>query len=279
MIFLKKMKKVVVFAMILIFGVMFAGCTSASNISNINTKFTSLYFAIDFEQTQLDALDADQLVVLKNNVNNLAGDYVQGLKARYYKALDNFEISKKITSNEKIIYKNHLTPYLTWNGNVFLIELRFYSITASRIFIKSSDYSGAINEEGIFETKTTETFSKTFSKTPNNLISTSLESYFLEGIKSSCPSIIDADFYYMFLTENLKVHSANSNETVESLNGSLFCFYSNENFEEPEFVFYVVQPNVLIYYLLCLAITFVFLAIYSVVLYIIKCSKSKKQSN
>lgn len=270
------MKKVFVFIFIALCGFMFVGCTSATNLSAVNTKFTSLYFAIEVDQTQFGALSENEKIILKSNVTTSANNYIRELKTRYYQAIESYRLSNKITSNESIIYKNHLTPYLGWTDNTFLIELRFYSTTASRIFVKSAEYSGAINEELTFQTQTYEKFSKVFSQTPNNLITSSLEQYFLDSINSNSQNL-DVDFYYLFATESAKLHSSNADEAVETVNGSIFCFYSNENFEEIEFEFYVVQANVLIYYLICLAIVFVFLAIYLVVIYILKFRKQQKQ--
>lgn len=268
------MKRFFVFILIAIFGMSLAGCTSAVELSGINTNISSYYFVIDFSYGY-ESLAESERAVLENKVNALAGDYLDDLLLRYYSALSLFEENGKISSNEKIIYRNHLTPSTSWENGMFTIQLDFYSRDSSRIFILSSDYLGITNTESAFKTVSTEKFSRIFSKTKNNLIETSLESYFLSGAKTALSAfgaetankINNTEFYYMFVTENVKLRAANADEMLELSGGTIYCFYANSDFSEIEFEFYIVQANRLIYYLICLAIAFTFVAIYLMVIY------------
>lgn len=268
------MKKIFVLMFIMLFGFSLAGCTSAVELSAVNTNFSSYYFVADFS-SGYGALTESEQAVLKNKVEALASDYLDDIILRYYAALSSFEEQGFITENEKIIYKNHLSSYMNWNDGAFAIELRFASKASSRIFIRSAEYFGAQNETTTFKTVTTEKFKGVFSKTKNNIITTSLEEYFETGAKSALRTlgeetvnkIPNVEFYYMFITQNVKLRAKNANETLEAAGGTVYCFYSNSDYSELEFEFYVVQANRLIYYLICLAIAFIFVAIYLIVIY------------
>lgn len=268
------MKKIFVLMFIMLFGFSLAGCTSAVELSAVNTNFSSYYFVADFS-SGYGALTESEQAVLKNKVEGLASDYLDDIILRYYAALTSFKEQGFITENEKIIYKNHLSSYMNWNDGAFAIELRFASKASSRIFIRSAEYSGAENDATIFKTVTTEKFKGVFSKTKNNIITTSLEEYFETGAKSALRTlgeetvnkIPNIEFYYMFVTQNVKLRAKNANETMEIAGGTIYCFYSNSDYAEPEFEFYVVQANRLLYYLICLAIAFIFVAIYLIVIY------------
>lgn len=268
------MKKIFVLMFIMLFGFSLAGCTSAVELSAVNTNFSSYYFVADFS-SGYGALTESEQAVLKNKVESLASDYLDDIILRYYAALTSFKEQGFITENEKIIYKNHLSSYMNWNDGAFAIELRFASKASSRIFIRSAEYSGAQNETTTFKTVTTEKFKGVFSKTKNNIITTSLEEYFETGAKSALRTlgeetvnkIPNVEFYYMFITQNVKLRAKNANETLEAAGGTVYCFYSNSDYSELEFEFYVVQANRLIYYLICLAIAFIFVAIYLIVIY------------
>ena len=268
------MKKIAVFLLIVFVSLTFVGCTSASNLSSVNTAFSSIYFAIDCNEI-VEELTQEEKDVLKNKVEALASKYAGQIKLRYLNLLNDLASGGKISSSQKVIYQNHLTPYVSWTDGTYVIEFRFYSNTASRLFIKSGEYSGAKNTEEFLATVTTESFKYVFSETPNNIIETSLEEYFKNGISASLSEkeLDNLKFYYFFLTENLKLHAKNASQTLELSEGVLFCFNGQENSEELEFEFYVVQPNVFMYYLLALTIAFVFVAIYLVAAYF---KKNKK---
>ncbi len=251
-------------------------------LKSINTAFSSLYFVIDCSESGINLMNEDEKLLFQNTVQNQASNYIQQIKSRYYNILNQLEASKIITSGQKIIYKNHLTPYVGWSDNIYTIEFRFYSSTASRLFITSSKYSGALNEESSFSTKTTEKFKNIFSQTPSGIVTTSLEQYFTNSVESALLALGEQSFekftginyYYLFISENPRLHSSNANEVLNLGSSSVFCFYSLENNNEIEFEFYVVQANAVAYYLLALAITFVFISIYLIILYF---KKDKKE--
>lgn len=268
------MKKIFVLMLVMLFGFSLAGCTSAVEFSAVNTNFSSYYFVADFS-SGFQTLTESEKVVLENKVETLAGDYIDDIVLRYFAALNSFNEQGFITENEKIIYKNHLTSYMNWNEGVFAIEFRFASKASSRIFIRSAEYSGAENQTTTFKTVTTEKFKGVFSKTKNNLITSSLEEYFESGAKvallalgeETANKIPNIEFYYMFITQNVKLRAKNADEALEASGGTVYCFYANSDYSEPEFEFYVVQANRLIYYLICLTVAFVFVAIYLIVIY------------
>ena len=96
---------------IMLFGFSLAGCTSAVELSAVNTNFSSYYFVADFS-SGYGALTESEQAVLKNKVEGLASDYLDDIILRYYAALTSFKEQGFITENEKIIYKNHLSSYI-----------------------------------------------------------------------------------------------------------------------------------------------------------------------
>lgn len=269
------MKKVLLCLLLCLFTVTFSGCTSAQNLTSINTAFSSIYFAIDCSESGLEDMTQEQQAEIKNKIQTLAATYIEDVKLRYYSVLDSMVQSNRITSSERVLLRNHLTPYVAWNENSYIIEFRFYTTLASRIFITSCQYSGAINEEHAFSTTTTEKFSQIFSKTQNGLVSTTLENYFATGIEETLGQLGQealerfkgANYYYFFATQNPRLHAVGQDEEVSLNGGKIFCYYASETGEELTFEFYVVQANQFAYYLLALAIVFVFVAIYLVIIY------------
>ena len=285
------MKKVLLCLLLCLFTVTFSGCTSAQNLTSINTAFSSIYFAIDCSESDLEDMTQEQQAEIKNKIQTLAATYIEDVKLRYYSVLDSMVLSNKISSSERVLLKNHLTPYVAWNENSYIIEFRFYTTLASRIFITSCQYSGAINKEHAFSTTITEKFSQIFSKTQSGLISSTLENYFETGIEETlskfgqetAESFKGASYYYFFATQNPRLHAVGQDEEVELSGGKIFCFYASESGEELTFEFYVVQANQFAYYLLALAIVFLFVAVYLVVIYFKKPKKTalngEQQSN
>lgn len=281
------MRKIFVCFMLIVFCFGFAGCTSASSLPSINTSFSSIYFAIDCSDSGFETMTEQEEALIKNKIQTLAGKYIDDVKLRYYDVLDKMAVSGKITSSQKVLLKNHLTPYVGWNENSYIVEFRFYSALASRIFITSAEYSGAVNDHKTFSSTTTEKYSKIFSKTKNNIITESLEEYFNNGVEETINEYGNElnkkfkvpKYYYFFATQNPRLHAVGADEEVKLGNGKIFCFYSNENYEEPIFEFYIVQANQFAYYLIALAITFTFLAIYLAVIYFKKSKNDNDNEN
>lgn len=267
------MKKIFALLLLVFVGLTFVGCTSASSLSSINTKFTSIVFAIDLDGSGLLERTNVEKTTAKTKIENLGETYSSLIKIRYFETLNNLEKAGKISSNQKVLYKNHLTSKTSWKENSFLIEFDFYSSTASRIFLTNSGYSGAINDEKAFSTITTEKFKNVFSQTINNA-TINLEQYFTNGVNEAlfgigAKEVEKINYYYLFISENSRLHSPNANEVVSLGDGSVFCFYGNQN-TEIEFGFNVVQANVFAYYLLALGVTAGFATMYAVVVFILK---------
>lgn len=272
------MKKIFVFLMIICCSFPLIGCTSARNLSSVNTKFSSLYFVLDTSKANLKNMTSAEESAVKNAIETQASKYLQELKLRYYNALDKQEELGTISTNEKVIYKNHFTPYVNWDGQNYIMELKFYSSISSNIFLQSSENYEIKNVEETFSTKTYVKYSGIFSKTPNNIITSTLENYFSDKIKAdlslvgseSLSKLGEINYYYLFLSENARVHALGTSEIASLGEKTAFCFDSATT----DYEFYVVQANALAYYLLALAITFVFISIYLIVIYFKKDKKT-----
>lgn len=283
---LKCMKKIFLSLVLVLCFFTFVGCSSASGSRSVNTSFSSIYMIIDCDSenlTEIGVNEESEIIEVKNTITDLASEYVKEIRTKYVSILNDLKEEQKITQNEKILYKNHLTPYVGWDKNTYVIEFRFYSQDSSRLFIKyGSEFNSVENEQGFWATSTKESFSKLFSDVPNNLIATTVIDYYTNGVKASLAGVagVDAQNFsglsidYLFLSTNSRLHSDTADiSEIEMGDGHLFCF--NDNGEEIEFSFYTLQANRLVWYLLALAITMIFVAVYLAVIYFKKEPKPK----
>ncbi len=272
------MKKLLAVLMILFCSLPLVGCTSARNLSSVNTKISSLYLVADLSEAKLSSMTSEEKSAVKSAFETQSNKYLLELKTRYYNALEEQADLGKITSNEKVLYKNHMSDYVSWDENKFLIELKFYSTFASKIFLESGAGFQIENKEEMFCTKTYVSYGQIFSKTPNAIITTTVEDYFNDKIKANLAGIGaesklgNINYYYLILCESPIIHATGTTDEVSVGDKSVFCYDSSKEL----FDFYVVQANTLVYYLLALAITFVFISIYLVVIYF---KKDKKEED
>lgn len=269
------MKKLLAVLMILFCSLPLVGCTSARNLSYVNTKISSLYLVADVSESKLSSMTGEEKSAVKSAFETQSNKYLLELKTRYYNALEEQADLGKITSNEKVLLKNHMSDYVRWDENKFIIELKFYSTFASKIFLESGAGFQIENKEEMFCTKTYLSYGQIFSKTPNNIITTNIEDFFNNKIKDNLATLGDSkleniNYYNLIVSESPIIHALGTTEAVKMGNKSVFCYNTSREL----FTFYVVQANTLVYYLLALAITFVFVSIYLVVIYF---KKDKKE--
>lgn len=269
------MKKLLAVLMILFCSLPLVGCTSARNLSYVNTKISSLYLVADLSESKFSSMTSEEKSAVKSAFETQSNKYLLELKTRYYNALEEQEGLGKITSNEKVLLKNHMSDYVRWDENKFVIELKFYSTFASKIFLESGAGFQIENKEEMLFTKTFITYGQIFSKTPNNIITTNIEDFFNNKIKDNLATLGDSkleniNYYSLILCQSPAIHALGTTEDVNMGNKSVFCYDTNREL----FAFYVVQANTLVYYLMALAITFVFISIYLVVIYF---KKDKKE--
>lgn len=270
------MKKLLAVLMILFCSLPLVGCTSARNLSYVNTKISSLYLVADLSESKLSSMTSEEKSAVKSAFETQSNKYLIELKTRYYNALEEQADLGKITSNEKVLLKNHMSDYVRWDENKFIIELKFYSTFASKIFLESGAGFQIENKEEMFCTKTYVSYGQIFSKTPNAIITTTVEDYFNNKIKANLAGIGaesklgDINYYYLIVSESPIIHATGTTDEVSVGDKSVFCYDSSKEL----FDFYVVQANTLVYYLLALAITFVFISTYLVVIYF---KKDKKE--
>lgn len=269
------MKKLLAVLMILFCSLPLVGCTSARNLSSVNTKISSLYLVADLSESKLSSMTSEEKSAVKSAFETQSNKYLIELKTRYYNALEDQADLGKITSNEKVLLKNHMSDYVRWDENKFIIELKFYSTFASKIFLESGAGFQIENKEEMFCTKTYVSYGQIFSKTPNNIITTNIEDFFNNKIKDNLATLGDSkleniNYYNLIVSESPIIHATGTTDEVSVGDKSVFCYDSSKEL----FDFYVVQANTLVYYLLALAITFVFISIYLVVIYF---KKDKKE--
>ena len=269
------MKKLLAVLMILFCSLPLVGCTSARNLSSVNTKISSLYLVADLSEAKLSSMTSEEKSAVKSAFETQSNKYLLELKTRYYNALEEQADLGKITSNEKVLLKNHMSDYVRWDENKFIIELKFYSTFASKIFLESGAGFQIENKEEMFCTKTYVSYGQIFSKTPNNIITTNIEDFFNNKIKDNLATLGDSkleniNYYNLIVSESPIIHATGTTDEVSVGDKSVFCYDSSKEL----FDFYVVQANTLVYYLLALAITFVFISTYLVVIYF---KKDKKE--
>lgn len=270
------MKKFLLFFVLLFSVMLFSGCSTTAQSTFVNTDVNSIYITITYNPENLIEMGIDseaELNLIKSEIEAKSSAYMNQLLIKYRNIVNLLHAGGSINDNEKIIYKNHLNLYSGWDNETYIIELRFHTKTASRLFVK---YGGEAKEteilERLFTNKITEEYSKIFTSTPNNLISSSVNNYYNEGLATVILNNFgeeiknqfnDVTVNYMFLTANSRMHSNSS--VVETSEGNLHCFVDKD--EENVFVFYKVEANKYVWYLFALTITMIFIAIMLVYIY------------
>lgn len=271
---------------ILIFSTMlFGGCSTTSTSTFVSTDVSSIFITVTYNQDNLTEIGIDaesEINLVKSEIESKANAYMNQLLIKYRNIINTLNESGAITNNEKIIYKNHMNLYNGWDNETYIMELRFYTKTASRLFIK---YGGEAKEteilNNLFTTKVKEEYSKIFTSTSSNLISTSFNNYFNDSLSNiiltnfgeqAKNQFDDVIINYMFLTTNSRVHS--NGTVVETTEGSLHCFVDSD--EENVFIFYKVDANRYVWYVFALTITMIFIAVMLVYIYF---KKDKQQIN
>jgi cbb3-type cytochrome oxidase subunit 3 len=278
------MKKILVVLIIILSAGLFSGCTVYSGLSYVDTRFSSYYLVVTYDDENLEEIGItgnEDITWMKSKIENLSENYMDQMLKKYRDIINSLNSSGQLTDNERIIYKNHLKMYSGWNDNMYVIEMRFYSLSASRLFLKYGGiYEPAQKVSNLLTTKTAEQYSKIFSRTPDNIISTSLEDYYNLTIineingrfgEGAAEGFIGLDFSYMFLSQNSRLHS--NGVVVSSQEGTLHCYDSMENNSENIFIFYTLEANRFVWYLLALTVTMCFIAVYLIVIYFRKDKK------
>jgi hypothetical protein len=245
---------------------------------------SSIFVTITYNENNLEQIGIDsesELEIIEDEIEDLSRPYMDELILKYRNLINNLYTEGIISSNDKIIYKNHLEIYSGIDSNNYVIELRFYSTNAARIFIKyGGQTDGAEISDQLFATKVTERYADLFTSTPNNILETSVTDYYNEGIEETILGNFGGEakegfsgvfVSYMFLLENSRVHSNGS--VVKTSEGSLHCF---DDAEDNIFIFYQITAKPFVWYLLALAITMVFLAISLIVIYFKKTPHSSE---
>lgn len=277
------MKKILlVFLVIFCLGIFF-GC-SYSYPTHINTSISSIYIIVTYNEGNLRDIGIesnDDLKLIRENIEKKAEEYTDQLLIKYKNIISNLYLNDILTSAESILYKKHLEFSNSWNGSTYKIEMNFFSHTASRIFIKYGGFTkGAIITDKLFTTQVKEEYEGLFTYLPNNLITTSVNNYFNDGILDVIinnlggeieESFSGVETNYVFLTDNSRMHS--NGIVFNTPKGSIHYFVDND--KENIFIFYIVDANRYVWYLLALTITMIFLATYLIIIYSKKAKRIK----
>ncbi|MDD4110797.1 MAG: hypothetical protein PHS54_04515, partial [Clostridia bacterium] len=247
--------------------ILFSGC-GAITPTYVNTNLTSIYATISYDDENLTEMGVDsieEIEMIKDDIESKSALYIDQLTLKYRNIINELYDDGLITSNDKIIYRNHLDFYCGWDNESYIIEMRFHSTTASRYFIR---YGGEIEENQIenslFTTKVTEEYTSLFTELPNNMITSLVSDYFNDSLST----IITNEFgqeaeeifsgttvSFMFLSSNRRIHS--NGQTFDMTEGSLHYF---DESEENVFIFYRIEANRYVWYILALTLTMIFLA-------------------
>lgn len=263
----KLMKKIALSFFIVVTAILFSGC-GVIRPTYVNTNMKSIYITVSYDAENLADIGIftdEDIEILKDNIELKSGLYIDQLTLKYRNIINDLYENELITSNEKIIYRNHLDFYCGWDNESYIIEMRFHSNTASRFFVKyGGEAEETITNNNLFTTKVTEEYIKLFTQLPNNMITTSVSDYF----NNSLSTIILSQFgqeaeesfsgisvSFMFLSSNSRIHS--NGLVFNTIDGSLHYFDENE---ENNFIFYRIEANRYVWYLLALTITMIFVA-------------------
>lgn len=276
------MKKFLLCFMLLISLGLFTGCTN--NINYINTKIASVFITVSYDALNLTEIGADteeELALIKNEIEEKSAGYISQLSLKYRNIINTLNTNGFLTDNEKILYRNHLNFYSGWEGETYIIELRFYTPTAARLFMRYGGTAKSDIYSKLFTTTVEEKYIDLFTSTPGNLITTSVTEYYDNGVSEIILNNFGAaaqenfngvEIGFMFLSSNPRVHS--NGYVVKTNNGSLHCFVEGEDFND--FVFYKIEANRFVWYTFALTATMVFVAIGLMVIYF---KKEKNEEN
>lgn len=279
------MKRVLLSFLLLICVGLFAGCTTTSGVSYVNIDVTSIYIAVSYDEDNLEKIGIDtdgETLLIKQDIELKASSYMDQLLKKYRDIINAIYSNGAITDNEKILYKNHLSMYSGWDDESYIIELRFYTTTASRIFIKyGGTTEGADISSSLFITTVTEEYTDLFTDTPDSIISISVNDYFTNSVSN----VIFTNFggtaqtnfdgisvNYMFLTDNSRLHS--NGILIDTTEGTLHYFTDSD--EGNSFAFYRIEVNRYVWYLFALTVSMIFIAILLIVVYFRKDNKTKE---
>ncbi len=278
------MKKIFLCFLLLISVGLFTGCTTVNGVNYVNTDISSIYVVLNYDEDNLSSIGIDaenEISLVKDDIEEKASLYMDQMLQKYKDIINYLNANELLSDNEKIIYKNHLNFYSGWDNENYVIEFRFYSKTASRIFVKyAGETEGAVITNNLFTTKVTERYTEIFSKTPDDIITNTLEEYFNDSLdnvildnfgETAKNNFSGISVNYMFLTTNSRIHS--NGEIINTTQGPVHLF---EDSEENVFEFYRIEANRYVWYLFALTITMVFLAIGLMVVYFKKDKKGLK---
>lgn len=261
------MKRIVLSFFIVITAILFSGC-GAIRPNYVNTNMKSIYVVINYDNenlTDIGISSDEDIEIIKDNIESKSRLYIDQLTLKYRNIVNELYDNGLLTSNEKIIYRNHLDFYCGWDNESYIIEMRFHSTTASRFFVKyGGDAEETVINNNLFTTKVTEEYTNLFIQLPNNMIATSISDYYNDSLSTVILNAFGQDaeenfsgvtVSFMFLSSNSRIHS--NGIVFNTIDGSLHYF---DETEENNFVFYRIEANRYVWYLLALTITMIFVA-------------------
>lgn len=285
MLYYKSMKRLLICFLFVIGLSLFSGCTSNASgeevFYDIGLNISSIYITISYDEENLTDVGIDnstEINLFKTNIEERSGIYIEELKLEYRNILSELYNDEKISSNQRIIYGNHLDFYCGWDDETYIVEMRFYSNIASKIFIRNAGATeDQVFEDKLLVRKVTDEYLDIFTSTPNDIITSTLSNFYnisleeiIEDLSLEVDDFEGIDISYMFLSSNPRLHS--SGNSFDTTGGNLHVF----NEEDDSFAFYLVSPKLYVWYLLALTITMIFLAVLLIIIYFKKEKKELK---
>lgn len=258
--------------------ILFSGCSI--NVPNyVNTNISSIFITVSYDEpnlTQIGMNSNTDKEEFREELEKASQKYLNKLNLKYRSTLDDLASRGGIDANERILYKNHLQLYSGWDENTYIMELRFHSLTASRIFVK---YCGEMEVETL-----NELFAIRVSEKITGLMGSlsdftgSVTDYYNSSLENSLENfggdLLIEDFEgieveYMFVSSNKRLHS--NGVVLAGVEGHVHHF---KDLDGDSFIFYRIEAQRHIWYLLSFTVTMVFIAISLVIIYFKKNKKS-----
>ena len=277
----KSMKKFFLTLSILLCSILFCGCSTAEMLVKENANGSiDIYYAIDLNIDGLlqdETITESDVTTMKATLETKASELIAKSKSEY-----RFNIAKsfskgKLTESERSTLYNQLTVYTGWNNNVFAVRFKFDTELAYNVYANFGEDVEVFtsSEKQFFTTKISEKFVNPFGRSRSIFNGKSAFNYFNDEINAYLSSNFDEqtiakfpkfEMIYSYLTVSARLHS-DADQIVKTSEGTMHSWKITEENSNKLIEFYTLSANRMVWYLFALTITFVFVAIYLVVIY------------
>lgn len=279
------MKKSILLSLIIFIATLLSGCSQSNYVLIQNNDGTvEQIFSIDLNIDELNnagITDETQIETLKNKL------YTE-IQTSYTKTMSKYRLSVRtnpqLTEQQKVFYEGGITTQFGWDNNILAIAIKFNSTDIYnyfREFQNVKDTATLTTSDSLFTTKTTKEILTIYGQIYKDDLTTI--QYFKEKYKEYITTNFSEEIYnklpalkftYSYITPTSRIHSDSDQFLITNL-GYMHIWNFDENEESFKISIYTLTARPIAWYLLALTITFIFIAIFLVVVYFKKDKRFK----